>query len=153
MTILEKPKRGRPRAAAENKRSEQVCLRMTTVELGLIDRAIELTHGKTRNTVLISLLTGWAYGVVHRLSEESERSKWPIEQFPGILDEHLPIGVIRKATKENKKNVQLVRTSQSPDRVPVVALAEASPVAVIDPAVAKVIIEQLLLVLQATQPK
>jgi hypothetical protein len=103
------PKRGRPRAPAELKRSEQVCLRMTTQELQLLDRAVALAYGKARNTVLISLITGWALQTVHRLGDEAERKAWPIQSFQGILDEHFPAGATRPVPQEDQKEKHVDR--------------------------------------------
>lgn len=146
----ESKSRGRPRAAAEDKRSEQVCLRMTTAELELIDRAVELTHGKTRNTVMISLLTSWAFETVHRLGDQAEVEKWRIERFPGILDDHLPKGVVR--VPQQTKRVAL--TGEAIPRGSVLhSLEEAPSEPAISPLAAQAMLEQLLKALQAAQPK
>lgn len=144
MPISAKPKSGRPRAAAEYKRSEQVCLRMTTLELKLIDRAIELTGSKARNTVLMSLITGWAFETIHRLADEAERKTWPIEAFPGILDEHLPKGVSRPVGTQ-------VKSADYGDSAPSSCAVEINPP--LDVATVRQLFEQFLAMLQSTQSK
>lgn len=144
MSISGKSKPGRPRAAAEYKRSEQVCLRMTTLELKLIDRAIELTGSKARNPVLMSLITAWAFETIHRLVDETERKAWPIEAFPGILDEHLPKGVSRPVGTQAK-------SAYHGDPAPASCAVEINPP--LDVATARQLLEQLLAMVQTTQPK
>ena len=107
--ITEDSKRGRPRAAAELKRSEQVCLRMTTRELQLLDRAVALAHGKARNTVLISLITGWALQTIHQLGDEAERKAWPIQSFQGVLGKHFPADATRPVSPEGQKEKHVDR--------------------------------------------
>jgi hypothetical protein len=144
--ITEDSKRGRPRAPAELKRSEQVCLRMTTQELQLLDRAVALAYGKARNTVLISLITRWALQTVHRLGDEAERKKWPTQSFQGILDEHFPAGAARPVPPEGQEENHVDRPAG------VASLTEAKRPDV-DSARMLAMLKEMIFALESASPK
>jgi hypothetical protein len=150
MLTSKNKKPGRPRAAPEDKRSEQVCLRMTTLELALIDRAIELTHGRNRSAVMINLLTTWAWETVHRLADEVEQKEWPLEAFPGIRGTREANAIVPSFA--SAENVQRGRKADS-GSAPIRMLAEAHPAPVIDQETARAMLEQLLLALKSISSK
>jgi hypothetical protein len=146
MATTEDSKRGRPRAAAELKRSEQVCLRMTTRELQLLDRAVALSHGKARNTVLISLITGWALETVHHLGDEAVRKEWPVHMFQGVLNKHFPTGSPRPVPLDGQ-------SEKLDDRPASVAFVTGAGKAEMDSARMLAMLKEMVYALESASPK